>query len=958
MLEVINIKKVYQTKGGLPVEALNGVSIKFPEKGLVFLLGKSGSGKSTLLNVIGGLDHADEGEIVVKGKSSAEFTQADFDSYRNTYVGFIFQEFNILEEFTIEENIALALELQSKPSDKQAVNELLELVDLKGLGNRKPNTLSGGQRQRVAIARALIKNPELIMADEPTGALDTKTGEQILDILHKLSRDKLVLVVSHDREAAEKYGDRIIEIADGKVISDKTKELTRAKSISDNVDLLGEDVITIKNGKNITEKDVQDIVRLIKESDGESIITLGKKDVPEVKRVCRIIEDRRESFKKTKQENLGKYDGKEPTLIKSRLPLKQAFKMGLSGLKAKPIRFIFTVFLSVIAFCMFGVLSTLMLYDSNYSLAKSLEESNYQSVTIDKQYNYTLRNVLIHEDGTESLESESVKYRGTLFSQADLDELNKNNVGLSYAGVFTFKPGNNNGNMFELPVTIKDVSLKEFDKHSNYFSVRELQGFSDCGAEYMQNNGFTLLAGKYPEDSSGVAISEYLFDYYKYSRSIDSPSMTAEDFINGNRVLSFTVKDTGLSGTLKITGIYKVSDLSKYEAIKDFENNSLSNTERANLSTELRNIIINSFDTVAFVNPSFYEDHKSNINQTSTQLKTVVGRGLYMGTTPPLSTGAGHYDFFPQTTYEYNKSKFFIYNLSGEPMEYVPNDTEVILHKNVYEQLVKTKGGSLDNITEELVEELSKTVYYVVRSEGLQYSKTTELKVVGYYELEKNVSNFDTPFLVTTNFLYSFANVNEYEESREISEYVEPLDGKYNFVITNTKNTVEQVKHMISSKNGADFNMRNEAYDTLFNGAIIKTIKQLQTIFLVGGFVMGIFAALMLLNFISSSISAKRKEIGILRAVGAGKSDVFKIFFTESLLLAVICFMLASVVAWGASMILNAELVKIFSTQLLEYGFVNVLLILVISMFISFAATLFPVIREAKKSPVEGIRSL
>ena len=205
MLEVKNLVKHYSTKGGVTVKALDNVSVTFPETGMVFLLGRSGSGKSTLLNVSGGLDKPDSGEIIVKGRSSKDFSQADFDSYRNTYVGFVFQEYNILNDFTVEQNIALALQLQSKPNDKKAVNDILNQVDLKGLGKRKPNTLSGGQKQRVAIARALIKNPEIIFADEPTGALDSNTGRQVLDTLKKLSETKLVVVVSHDREFAEFY---------------------------------------------------------------------------------------------------------------------------------------------------------------------------------------------------------------------------------------------------------------------------------------------------------------------------------------------------------------------------------------------------------------------------------------------------------------------------------------------------------------------------------------------------------------------------------------------------------------------------------------------------------------------------------------------------------------------------------------------------------------------------------
>ena len=183
MLEIRDLVKIYKTKGGVDVRALDGVSLAFPERGMVFLLGKSGSGKSTLLNICGGLDTPDSGEIIIKGRSSKDFTQSDFDSYRNTYVGFVFQEYNILNEFSVEDNIALALELQGRGKDRNKVQEILQKVDLAGYAKRKPNTLSGGQKQRVAIARALVKEPEIIMADEPTGALDSATGRQVLDTL-------------------------------------------------------------------------------------------------------------------------------------------------------------------------------------------------------------------------------------------------------------------------------------------------------------------------------------------------------------------------------------------------------------------------------------------------------------------------------------------------------------------------------------------------------------------------------------------------------------------------------------------------------------------------------------------------------------------------------------------------------------------------------------------------------
>lgn len=256
MLETKELVKIYRPKKGVPVTALNKISLKFPEKGMVFLLGKSGSGKSTLLNVLGGLDSYDGGEILIKGVSSKNFQQQHFDSYRNTYVGFIFQEYNVLDEFTVGANIALAIELQNRKASDEEVNNILKEVDLDGYGDRKPNELSGGQKQRVAIARALVKNPEIIMADEPTGALDSNTGRQVFDTLKKLSEKKLVIVVSHDREFAEQYADRIIELSDGVVISDVEVDNTPLDDSEKKQCLdFHDNIVEVPAGYHITELD-------------------------------------------------------------------------------------------------------------------------------------------------------------------------------------------------------------------------------------------------------------------------------------------------------------------------------------------------------------------------------------------------------------------------------------------------------------------------------------------------------------------------------------------------------------------------------------------------------------------------------------------------------------------------------------------------------------------------------
>lgn len=219
MIELKNVTKIYKSKNGNSTKSLCNVNLKFENKGMVFIIGKSGSGKSTLLNLLGGMDSVTSGEILLNNKNINEFTKSDYDAYRNTYIGFIFQDFNVLEQYNVYENIELALKLQGKSVSKLEIENILNKLGLENLESRKINELSGGQKQRVAIARAIIKNPKIILADEPTGNLDKKSSEQIFNILKDISKDHLVIVVSHDNEAANIYADRIIKIEDGCVFS-------------------------------------------------------------------------------------------------------------------------------------------------------------------------------------------------------------------------------------------------------------------------------------------------------------------------------------------------------------------------------------------------------------------------------------------------------------------------------------------------------------------------------------------------------------------------------------------------------------------------------------------------------------------------------------------------------------------------------------------------------------------
>ena len=221
MLQLKNITKDYLS-GDQTVHALKGIDIEFRKSEFVSILGPSGCGKTTLLNIIGGLDRYTAGDLIINGKSTKKFKDKDWDAYRNYSVGFVFQNYNLIPHQSVLANVELALTLSgvNKKVRREKAIKALEDVGLKEQIHKRPNQLSGGQMQRVAIARALVNNPDIILADEPTGALDTDTSIQIMEILKEISKDKLIVMVTHNPELAEKYSSRVVKALDGKIISD------------------------------------------------------------------------------------------------------------------------------------------------------------------------------------------------------------------------------------------------------------------------------------------------------------------------------------------------------------------------------------------------------------------------------------------------------------------------------------------------------------------------------------------------------------------------------------------------------------------------------------------------------------------------------------------------------------------------------------------------------------------
>ena len=503
MLEIRNVSKIYRSKTGEEVKALDNVSISFPETGMVFILGKSGSGKSTLLNVMGGLDSYDGGEFIIKGKSSNDFVGSDFDAYRNTFIGFIFQEYNVLDDFTVGANIGLALELQGKKATDEAVNGILAQVDLLNYAKRKPNELSGGQKQRVAIARALVKDPEIIMADEPTGALDSNTGKQIFDTLKELSKTKLVLIVSHDRDFAERYADRIVELADGKIIEDVTKHEHQAERVSEGVHRINDHILRIESGYKLTAKDLEMINAYLAKNNGDVLLSGDGRVNEELRSAAGISKDGATTvFEETDPERdikSKKYEKDETKFIRSRLPMKNAIKMGSSSLKHKKFRLFMTILLSFISFAMFGLSSSMAAYDKLHAATSSIIDSQIRSAAM----TLGVRRTTTYEDGDTW-----TSHDGQGFNQDDIDFL-KAQTGLEFVPVFT--------------------GYSYADKWSNQggFNVQHLM------SNYQENTVYTgkiagfvamtqdkipsdySVIGRLPEKTGEIALTEFMYRQFK-----------------------------------------------------------------------------------------------------------------------------------------------------------------------------------------------------------------------------------------------------------------------------------------------------------------------------------------------------------------------------------------------------------------------------------------------------------
>lgn len=912
MLETRELTKIYKPKKGVPVVALDKVSLKFPEKGMVFLLGKSGSGKSTLLNLLGGLDGYNGGEIIIKGVSSKDFKQKHFDSYRNTYVGFIFQEYNVLDDFTVGANIALAIELQNRKATDGEVNEILKEVDLEGFGARKPNELSGGQKQRVAIARALVKKPQIIMADEPTGALDSNTGKAIFDTLKKLSREKLVIVVSHDRDFAETYADRIIELADGRVISDVEVDFN-AQEIPEELSYEG-NVINVPSGYHITEEDRKAINEYIRQlGDKSAQLTVSSKETGK-------------RFKNTDQSKILTTDTVFK-LIKSKLPLKNAFKIGASSLKHKKIRLVITILLSCVSFGLFGLSDTFGAYNHINTCTNSLIDTGVRYVSTAK---------------SKYIGDEPGGYwrdYGYALSDKDIEDIG-NNTGVKMHGVYV--PLNSELSFSahinpEIKVTETDYNI-----YNPYFS-----GFAEISESTAADMGFTLLAGTLPDgEKNEIAISEYIFEIFKKANYSDAQLVTKLDGSQGylysavNTYEDIIGKKLNLSGTdYTVTAVVDTNfDLERYISLTE-EKEYQSNAE-------------------SLVDMLLYSEFASSSQYTYASI-AMVGEGLLdkmIAERPPMTPiTEGYISFYSNDMGVDSSNLARLSDVSGEKILWLDGEKSVLGEKEIIAttdcvyRYTDGEGVDYENPEESYRKMLSgKTDLEAsvnIFAEG-EYKNESGYKLVGVIITDDGKSKLSSTVVCSDSLFKTFADSK---------------DNIYSFSVGAMPKEKADVKGLVSYCYREDSSVRYQIQNSVTYelDSINEALKILSKVFLYIGLGFALFAALMLANFIGTSISYKKQEIGILRAIGSRSNDVFRIFFAESFIIAMINFVL-SVLGVG---IVTAVINGIFRNQLgllvtiLNFGSRQILLLLAVSILVAFAASFFPVKRIASKKPIDAIRN-
>ena len=857
MLELKKITKLYPSG----VEALKGIDIKFRKSEFVSILGQSGCGKTTLLNIIGGLDRYTSGDLIINGKSTKEFKDKEWDAYRNYSIGFVFQSYNLIPHQSVLSNVELALTLSgvSKSERKKKAIKALEDVGLKEQINKRPNELSGGQMQRVAIARALVNDPDIILADEPTGALDTKTSVQIMEILKKISKDKLIIMVTHNPELAEKYSSRIIRVLDGVVTDD-----------SNPYNGENEGKLTAKNGKTSMSFFTALALSLnnLMTKKGRTLLTsfAGSIGIIGIALILSLSNGVQSYIKKVEEDTLSSY----PITIQESTIDVSSMLEGLMGNNNEDEK----------------------VYDANKIYSKNVMTDMMSSVSAKVQSNNLeeLKKYLDNEDTNIKENSTAIQYGYNL-------QLN------------VYNSNTENGIVQVNPSTVMEkIGMKSSTENSQMSQMMSYSS-NDVWTEMIDNQEllntqYDLVAGKWAGNYDEVML------------------IVGKD----NKVSDYTLYTLGMLKQGELED--KMKKIMKGETVEENEISEYSFDEILDMKFKLfLNTDYYEKDKNIWIDKSSDEEYMKEKIKNSEDLKVVgIIRKNEESVTNEDISGIIAYrsDLITHLENKINETEIVKEQKEDKEhniftgMEFQNNSSSTSFD---YSKLDEEQQKYIASLSKE---ELTNLMQNYTENAGISYEDN--LKKLGSVDLNVPTSiniypkDFDAKEVITQEI----ENYNNKQKD----------DGKEENTIIYT----DIVGIMMNS------------VSTIINVISYVLIAFVSISLVVSSIMIGIITYI--------SVLERTKEIGILRAIGASKKDISRVFNAETFIVGFV----AGILGIGITLLLcvpiNAiikQIVGISNIALLPVG--GGVALIIISMILTVIAGLIPAKFAAKKDPVEALRS-
>ena len=909
MLKLVNIVKDYQV-ADTTINALKGVSMEFRKSEFVSILGQSGCGKTTLLNIIGGLDRYTSGDLIINGKSTKDFNDRDWDTYRNHSVGFIFQSYNLIPHLTVLGNVELALTLSGVSKDerrKKAIDALAK-VGLADQIDKKPNQMSGGQMQRVAIARALVNDPEIILADEPTGALDTKTSVQIMDILKEISKDKLIIMVTHNPDLANEYSNRIIRLLDGEVVDD-------TNPYNSDLNQVHEEKATKKTSMSFLTALSLSFKNLLTKK-GRTILTsfAGSIGIIGIALILSLSSGFQNYIDKVQEDTLSTY----PISINATSVDYSQVLMAMSGKnKTETDNTKEEVYTNSVMIDMFNAISN-SARANNLKPFKAYLDSNEEikEYTSSIQYTYDIDLNIYGNDGTQLNPN-------TIFTDLMLEVmLAKNRL---------------------LP---EDQQLTDAQVKAMFNAMPMANGNLDMGiwSEMLSNqelldSQYDVIKGSWPSNGENrykeivlvVDENNQVNDYALYALGLKSePTLEdiAENMVNDE---NYTLPSSSISFDSIIGRTYKLVLTPDYyyqngkgyrdmREIEDFDDISVPNSLRDNLINNAEEIKI-----VGIIRP------KKGVSATS-----ISGT---IGYTEELTKHIiEQVNSHPLVVKQKENSDINV--LSGLPFDVSENEYTI--------EDVKTYMAS------KMVDPTEGAMFaeYIVGGMVSQFMESGMTKEQAEAEIIKNSKkNLDTYFgTATLEDNLDKLNVIDLTNPSGISIFSKDFKSK------------KKIEGIIKDYNALVTDEADEITYSDYIGLMMSSISVIIdaiSYVLIGFVSISLVVSSIMIGIITYiSVLERTKEIGVLRSIGASKKDISRVFNAETLIVGFTAGMIGIVV----TILLNIPISLIIGALTGIYNVASLpwlggIILVLISMFLTLIAGLIPSRLAAKKDPVIALRT-